>query len=138
MTVHQFSPTFYYNTIGSHEPVLRLRDGDTVITTAIDAGGMNHSGQILARRPNPMTGPFYVEGAEPGDMLVVHLDHMYPNRDWGWTSNLLAPNVLDPEFISQLPASETIRWNVDLEQGIASLAAPTPALSKLKLPLGSF
>jgi acetamidase/formamidase len=138
MAVHHFSPTLYYNTIGSHEPVLRIRDGDTVITTAIDAGGMDHSGQIQANRPNPRTGPFYVEEAEPGDVLVVHLDHMYPNRDWGWTSNLIAPNVLDPEFISQLPASETIRWNVDLEQGIVGLADPTPAQSNLRLPLDSF
>jgi amidase len=41
-----------------------VRDGYSVITTAIDAGGMDHSGQIQANRPNPMTGPFYVEEAE--------------------------------------------------------------------------
>ncbi|MFO1350472.1 MAG: acetamidase/formamidase family protein [Gammaproteobacteria bacterium] len=33
---------------------------------------------------NPQTGPFYVEGAEPGDTLVVHLLKVAPNRDWGW------------------------------------------------------
>ena len=31
-----------------------------------------------------MTGPFYIEGADPGDTLVVHFDKLYPNRDWGW------------------------------------------------------
>ena len=31
------------------------------------------------RRP----GPFYVEGAEPGDTLVLHLVSLEPARDWG-------------------------------------------------------
>lgn len=138
MAVHHFIPEIYYNTIGSHEAVLTIKDGDTVVTTTVDAGGMDSSGQAVAERGNPMTGPFYIEGAEPGDVLVVYLDHMNPNRDWGWTSNVIAPNVLDPEFISQLPDKETIRWNVDLKQGIAQLAEPTPALSNLKVPLAPF
>jgi acetamidase/formamidase len=32
---------------------------------------------------NPQTGPFYVEGAEPGDTLVLHLVDLEPARDWG-------------------------------------------------------
>ena len=44
MTIHQFSPSVYYNTIGSHEPVLKIQDGDTVVTTAVDYGGMDSSG----------------------------------------------------------------------------------------------
>jgi amidase len=138
MTVHQFSPSVYYNTMGSHEPVLKIQDGDTVVTTTIDYSGMDSSGNIVANRPNPMAGPFYVEGAEPGDVLAVHLEHIYPNRSWGYTNNVIAPNVLDPEFTSQLPESATIRWNVDLEQGTVQLAEPSPALSHLKLPLSPF
>src|SRR3979411_2861653 len=32
---------------------------------------------------NPQTGPFYVEGAEPGDTLAIHLIAVTPARDWG-------------------------------------------------------
>src|SRR5439155_19504958 len=31
---------------------------------------------------NPQTGPFYVEGAEPGDTLAIHLIDVRPARDW--------------------------------------------------------
>jgi hypothetical protein len=31
MTTHRFSPTAFYNTLGSHPPALRIADGDTVI-----------------------------------------------------------------------------------------------------------
>ncbi len=39
MTTHRFEPTHYYNTIGSHAPVLTVADGDTVIVQTIDAHG---------------------------------------------------------------------------------------------------
>ena len=32
---------------------------------------------------NPQTGPFYVEGAEPGDTLALHIVELTPARDWG-------------------------------------------------------
>ncbi len=32
MTNHNFAPTRFYNSIGSHEPVLIVGDGDTVVT----------------------------------------------------------------------------------------------------------
>ena len=32
---------------------------------------------------NPQTGPFYVEGAEPGDTLVIHIVDLTPARSWG-------------------------------------------------------
>ena len=40
-------------------------------TKTIDASGRDETGTVRARPPNPLTGPFYVEGAEPGDTLVV-------------------------------------------------------------------
>ena len=40
---------------------------------------------------NPQTGPFYVEGAQPGDTLVVHFDKMWPNRGQGYTAPIVAP-----------------------------------------------
>ena len=39
--------------------------------------------KVDLRFVNPQTGPFYVEGAEPGDTLVLHLVDLEPARDWG-------------------------------------------------------
>ena len=35
---------------------------------------------------NPQTGPFYVEGAEPGDTLAIHINKLDPARDHGISS----------------------------------------------------
>ena len=35
---------------------------------------------------NPVTGPFHVEGAEPGDTLAVHFVSIEPARDWAVSS----------------------------------------------------
>ena len=37
---------------------------------------------------NPQTGPFYVEGAEPGDTLALHLADLSPAREWGASSTI--------------------------------------------------
>lgn len=72
-----------------------------------------------------MTGPFYIEGAEPGDMLQVTLDSIRPNRDYGWTRKVVAPNVVDPEYVRQLPDDqETINWQIDPVASTATAELP--------------
>ena len=82
-----------HNTLGSHEPVLYISDGDTVTTTTIDAHGTDQYGNLIGERPNPQTGPFYIDDAERGDTLVVRFDHLAPNRDTGFTYTPVAPNA---------------------------------------------
>lgn len=126
MATHQFRPEHYHTTIGSHQPVLRIQDGDTVLTTTADAGGRDASGLQITPAGNPMTGPFYVEGAEPGDVLEVTLDSLTPNRTMGYTSSVLAENVVDPEFVRELPANATVLWEVDAAAGTATPAKADP------------
>jgi amidase len=138
MTIHQFQPDHYHNTLGSHEPVLHIKPGDSVITTTVDARGRNAEGEFVASRPNPQTGPFYIEGAEVGDTLVMYLDHLVPNRTMGWGNGSLAPNVGDP--ISVAEESEAFRWmdtfwHVDTEMGTAALTEPEGKLGNFKLPI---
>jgi acetamidase/formamidase len=133
MAVHEFRPTHYYITIGSHEPVLHVAPGDTIVTTTVDSGGRDERSQQVTRGGNPQTGPFYVDGAEPGDTLVVHLDELAPNRPEGYTSTRLAPNVVDPDAVLELPQRGTAMWKVDREGGRASLQDGD--LAGLTLPL---
>ncbi len=106
MAIHHFEPSHYYSTIGSHEPVLRIADGDTVVTTTVDASGLDAEGQRVTLGGNPMTGPFYIANAEPGDTLAVHFDRLSPNREDAWSGTVLAANVVDPELVGELPARE--------------------------------
>ena len=78
---YRFEPKEFYNTFSSsHSPVLRIKPGDHVITSTIDAGGVDAAGVKRGQGPNPETGPFFIEGAEPGDTLVVHLLRLETNR----------------------------------------------------------
>lgn len=48
----------------------------TVVT--IDASGPDAREVAIGERPNPMTDPFFIDGAEPGDTLAVPIDRLTP------------------------------------------------------------
>jgi amidase len=137
MATHRFTPTHYQLTIGSHEPVLRIADGDTVITTTVDAGGHDATGESVTPGGNPQTGPFSIAGAEPGDTLAVRFDRLWPNRDRGYTGVVVAPNVVDPHYVRALPAHPEGggEWAIDREKGTATLLRPETKLGRWTLPL---
>lgn len=136
LTTHTFTPTHYFRTMGSHAPVLHIAPGDTVITTTVDAWGLDAAEQKATEGGNPMTGPFYIDGAEPGDTLVVHLNRLTPSRSTGWGRRVLASNVIDPGAIPQLPAdNDVVYWTLNLEAGTASLREPFGKLGHFTLPM---
>ena len=68
-------PTDVKYVYGVAEPVATLRPGDILETRTQDAFGnvIQKPGDTMAlvKGDNPLTGPFRIEGAEPGDTLVV-------------------------------------------------------------------
>lgn len=105
-TVEQMAYTF-----GGAAPVLRIKPGTVLTLWTEDAYG----GRITSRDDvasvaldtedlNPQTGPFYIEGAEPGDTLAVHLVDLTPARTWG-------ASTLIPFFggLTSVPASPTLQ-----------------------------
>ncbi len=64
-----------YTYAASYQPVARLKSGDILETNTVDCFGnaIKKPGDTLsmATGDNPLTGPFYIEGAEPGDTLAV-------------------------------------------------------------------
>lgn len=135
MAIHHFQPTHYHTAIGSHPPVLQIGDGDTVLTTTVDAMGNDSRDMRVTPAGNPQTGPFYVEGAEPDDTLVVHLDRITPNRTIGYSSSVVAPNVVDPSFVRELPEREMAEWHVNIGRDTATLTKPKTKLGSLTIPL---
>jgi amidase len=133
--IHEFEPTHFHVAIGSHEPVLRVASGDTVRTWTVDSGGYDRNGEQITDGGNPQTGPFFVEGAEPGDTLAVRLDRIQPNRERGVAGTLIAPNVLDPGFQLGDAERELDFWTLDLERGTARLEEPPRGLESLEVTL---
>lgn len=134
---HQFVPERFYNTFSfAHPPALRIKPGDRVVTKTIDAGGADWNGNQAAPGPNPQTGPFYVEGAEPGDMLVVTIEKIEPNRDEAYSGSLLAPYAVDPAAIAARKDGEGRRviWRLDRARGVGTLSGPD-IQPPLELPL---
>ena len=81
------------------ESIVRVRPGDRVTIHTDDAfesritnkDDLPSRALASAKFLNPQTGPIYVEGAEPGDTLAVHIESIEPTRDF-------AVSVLIPYF----------------------------------------
>jgi acetamidase/formamidase len=135
---HRFTPTVYYNTYSfAHPPALRIKPGDRVVTTTIDAAGVDATGKTVASGPNPQTGPFYVEGAEPGDMLVVTIEKLDTNRAMAYSGSLLSPYTVDPLSIAARVDRDARRltWTIDKARGVARLDQVDVQPGGIDLPL---
>jgi amidase len=137
--IHYFEATHYYNTFSfAHPPALRINPGDRVVTRTVDARGFDETNTQVAQRGNPEIGPFYVEGAEPGDVLVVRLEKIEPNRATAWSNQVLAPYTIDPAFLrtQALQLSNSLEtWQIDKEQGIARTTSDDIQPQGISVPL---
>ena len=86
-------------------PVLEIAPGDEVYFECLDAsnGQVTPESDAEAVRHldfdnvNPVTGPVYVEGAEPGDALKITLCDFAPSG-WGWSANIPDFGLLAEDF----------------------------------------
>ncbi|MGY1616837.1 acetamidase/formamidase family protein [Geodermatophilus sp. SYSU D00691] len=92
MDVVEVVPTFeqYAFTFGGVAPLRTVAPGTALRLWSDDAfcGALRKvtdlsSEKVDLRYVNPQTGPFHVQGAEPGDTLALHFAAMEPARDWG-------------------------------------------------------
>jgi len=135
---HRFAPTSYYSTYSfAHPPALRIKPGDRVITKTADSGGNDENGNRVAMGANPEIGPFYIEGAEPGDMLVVKFEKIEPNRTTANASTNLAPFTVTPQALLQRQPGQAPRaaWVIDKAKGVARLDNAELMPSVMELPL---
>ena len=82
-------PSEFAWTFGGVPPVRKVKPGDVLELWTEDAfGGKVRGVDDLVSKViefpfvNPQTGPFFVEGAEPGDTLAIHFVSIEPSRDW--------------------------------------------------------
>jgi acetamidase/formamidase len=135
---HVFEPTKFELYFTSRvEPVLRIAPGDTVKTWSVGADGVDPKGQRRSPGGNPQTGPFYVEGAMPGDTLVVRLNRLRTNRDWAVSGSTVMSNAVEPFHLADLKWTQDFnsRWRIDVPAGVARLDKPTDKLKDFAVPL---
>jgi acetamidase/formamidase len=103
--LHASSKTVHWGFFDARlPPVLRVASGDRVTFDCLTAEPEDlppdpswvlpelrevHAGCERGPGPHFMTGPVWVEGAEPGDTLEVRILDCWLRQDWGW--NLIAP-----------------------------------------------
>nr|WP_028193289.1 acetamidase/formamidase family protein [Salinispora pacifica] len=105
-------------TFGGRMPVAHLRSGDVLEVATEDCfGGLVRGPADLpsqvCRMPylNPVSGPFFIEDAEPGDTLAIHLISIVPARDWGVSSTF-------PHFGALTSTSHTAALQPPLEERV--------------------
>lgn len=129
--VWDYSPSRYALRYSSDaRPALVLRPGDTVRTKTLDNEGRDQDLAWRAMPGNPLTGPFLIEDAMPGDTLVVHLERVALSRDSArMYSGRMNDRAIGPGLDQTPVEGWGRRWNLDREKGVARLAAPGERLA---------
>jgi acetamidase/formamidase len=102
-TIHRTQHHLGWN--NAFPPRLVVAPGETVEFKTVDASG----GQISPKstvadvaamdfgKVNPVSGPVYIDGAEPGDAVKVTILDFTPSG-WGWTANIPGFGLLADDF----------------------------------------
>ena len=105
-------------TFGGVAPTHRINPGTRIVTWTEDCfdGALKEPGQkpsavLVPGHDNPQTGPFYVEGAEPGDTLAVRIERLEPARDY-------AVSVASPGFGALKGTDRTALLGPDLPETV--------------------
>jgi acetamidase/formamidase len=135
---HVFEPTVFHRQFsGTITPALRINPGDTVKTTTVDAGGRDAKGVRRSMGGNPETGPFYVEGAMPGDTLAIKFSRVRLNRDSAGSGDMIVPSAVDAGYFRDAKFDKNFdsEWKLDREAGIGMPAKPTDRMKNFRVKL---
>ncbi len=122
----------YAWTFGGVEPVMKVQPGDVLEVWTDDCfGGLVERVDDLPSEKitafNPQTGPFVVEGAEPGDTLALHFVSIEPARDWAVSTTFPLFGALTSTTRTvtlQDPLPELVwRYDVDRERRVVHFEA---------------
>lgn len=133
--VRRLEPDRFFHTFSAaHPPALRVDPGDRVVTRTVTRLGLIAQGKPSG--PNPQTGPFFVRGAEPGDMLKVVLHRIEPNAQTAVSSTLLHPNVVDPNYLRAGEREKRLEtWTIDKARRVAKTTSSGLSPGLLEVPL---
>jgi len=135
-----FNPSKWSRQYSSLEtPVLRLSGGDTVFTSTVDAGGNDKFGKEVTWGGNPLTGPFYIENAMPGDAIAVHIHTVRTNRGNAFSGRGIMDQNLSPDYVADRKNDKIDNeWLINSDSGYLRMTNPTDALKSYRIPLTPF
>ncbi|WP_055483365.1 acetamidase/formamidase family protein [Sphaerimonospora mesophila] len=116
-------------TFGGRPPVATIAPGTILeIYTEDCFGGRVRGPADLPSRVcefpylNPVTGPFHVAGAEPGDTIALHFVSIEPARDWAVSTTFPHFGALTTTHTTAMlhPPLDEVVWmyDVDVEKGV--------------------
>lgn len=125
---------YYY---AGNKPGIHIFPGDIVHTWAPDSGGTDKNLKRVALGGDANIGPIYVEGALPGDTLVVHLIKIAPNRATAWQGSRIQQFAITPAYSLAAKYDQRFNgeWQVKNPDGYATLTDPTPALKDFRIKM---
>lgn len=132
-----YEPSSYSNEFSAHQdPALVIWPGDTVVTKTLDSGGLDEHGVTRALYGNPQVGPFFVFGAQPGDVLAIRILDLALNRDFADGLRGIAERAMTTRLAMRATdVGGRVRWELDREAGVARLKNPPEALADYTVPL---
>jgi len=145
----------HYGWDNSFRPVETIAPGTTLTFECKDSGSGHFSPQSTAEqvksldfsKVNPVTGPIFIDGAEPGDMLKVTIEAFEPSG-FGWTAiipgfgllaeDFSAPNLTlwsyEPGTMAPAAFSKSARVPLKPFAGTIGLAPAAPGLHSVVPP----
>lgn len=135
----KYEPTGGVPTFAVRPPVLEIKPGTIVQTRTFSKPGDYYDPQKAGPWPGEV-GPFYIQGAEPGDTLVVKILSLTPNRD-------IAISNVTPGGISGVAGDSRTRmlndplpprrfvWRLDRARMVGILDVPNSSSRRFEVPL---
>lgn len=132
---HKFVPQKGYPTFAKRPPVLRVKPGDTVVTSTLWGDWYERAGGAWPGE----VGPIEIEGATPEDTLLVKILSLKPNHDTAVSTHrpgfsALADDKYTPMLNDPVPAQRYV-WRLDLAKMTGTLALPNSRAKSITVPL---
>jgi acetamidase/formamidase len=126
-------PVQYAWTFGGAPPIRRIKVpvALNLFTEDCFAGRVHDENDLVSQlnitNLNPQTGPFFIEGAEPGDTVAVHFVSIEPARDWAASTTVPLFGALTGTHLTALlnePLEEVMWiWQLDREKRLCRFQA---------------
>jgi len=131
-----YPETFSNAFTAERAPVMVIRPGDVIATRTIDSGGVDEHGRTVALFGNPQTGPFFIVGADPGDVLAIHIRKLALNRDYADSLDGITSSAMPLGLAARSAGlGQRVRWLLDRTAGTARLENAPPGLKNYVVPV---
>jgi amidase len=132
---HRLKPTVGHPTFAARPPVVTVKPGDVLESESLWGEWYEKAG---GKWPGEV-GPVAVEGAEPGDTLVVEVLKVQPNRDTAVSTQGGRFGALVPDsgtaFLNELFPRGRYVWRIDRQRMTGTIELPGSSLKSVTVPL---